>query len=317
MHRVTLKNKTNRIPSDVFDRKRRAVNQDMLRESTESHGQIGLDFIRRFPGCIIGFAKDFRITFWNNQCEKVFGYTCEELSENEATLLSLCIDEEKAKHQFAVWRQDGFVSTDIETELVTKAGELRYIRWSTIPDSHIFQVNEHLFVGTDVTDQRQAEQNLDLATRHLVFEREALRDKNVTLQELLGQIHEEKERLTMFLRSNVDAFVLPLFKRLQLRTGENEADYIRLIKNSLQAIISDIGRSHNELFVSLTPREVEICQMVRGGFSSKEIGGLINCSESTVRQHRRNIRKKLGINKKHVNLATFLQSGGVEKQTVI
>lgn len=45
----------------------------------------------------------------------------------------------------------------------------------------------------------------------------------------------------------------------------------------------------------LTMREFRIVQLAQQGFSNKEIAQLLNIQESTVKCHRRNIMKKLGL----------------------
>jgi DNA-binding CsgD family transcriptional regulator len=52
---------------------------------------------------------------------------------------------------------------------------------------------------------------------------------------------------------------------------------------------------------------LQICSMVKRGLSSKEIASFLNISLFTVGRHRHNIRKKLKITKKTVNLNTFMQ----------
>ena len=47
--------------------------------------------------------------------------------------------------------------------------------------------------------------------------------------------------------------------------------------------------------------------MIRGGFASKDIAQALNLSVQTIEKHRKNIRKKLGLSNKEVNLAAYLQ----------
>jgi DNA-binding CsgD family transcriptional regulator len=56
----------------------------------------------------------------------------------------------------------------------------------------------------------------------------------------------------------------------------------------------------------LTAREKEVCRMVHGGLSSKDISGLLNISPQTVEKHRKNIRKKLGLVDSGATLGTYL-----------
>jgi DNA-binding CsgD family transcriptional regulator len=47
--------------------------------------------------------------------------------------------------------------------------------------------------------------------------------------------------------------------------------------------------------------------MIRERMSTKEISSALNVSPLTVSKHREQIRRKLGITNKHVNLATYLR----------
>jgi len=80
-----------------------------------------------------------------------------------------------------------------------------------------------------------------------------------------------------------------------------------LLQYHLEELTSSFGRKITEKSVRLTPREIEICNMVKGGLASKEISNLLNISCQTVEKHRKNIRHKLGISNKDINLTSFLQ----------
>ena len=58
----------------------------------------------------------------------------------------------------------------------------------------------------------------------------------------------------------------------------------------------------------MTARELELCNLLRSGLSSKEIATLTGVSVATVTTHRRSIRRKLGLTKTGTNLVTWLKS---------
>ncbi|MYL84064.1 response regulator [Desulfovibrio aerotolerans] len=59
----------------------------------------------------------------------------------------------------------------------------------------------------------------------------------------------------------------------------------------------------------LTPRERSIAGMIRRGDSTKQIALVMSLSPRTVETYRDNIRKKLGIANKKINLQSYLSSG--------
>jgi len=59
---------------------------------------------------------------------------------------------------------------------------------------------------------------------------------------------------------------------------------------------------------SLTPKEIEIINFIKQGKTVKEIADVLCLSTRTIETHRNNIRSKLGIKNKKVNLTTYLLS---------
>ncbi len=60
--------------------------------------------------------------------------------------------------------------------------------------------------------------------------------------------------------------------------------------------------------LNLTPAEIQIANLIKLGKVNKEIAEIKNLSSRTIEFHRNNIRKKIGIKNKKVNLRTYLNS---------
>jgi DNA-binding CsgD family transcriptional regulator len=56
----------------------------------------------------------------------------------------------------------------------------------------------------------------------------------------------------------------------------------------------------------LSPREIQIADLIRMGRSTKSIALLLNITKSAVEFHRNNLREKLGIKHRHINLRSYL-----------
>jgi DNA-binding CsgD family transcriptional regulator len=61
-------------------------------------------------------------------------------------------------------------------------------------------------------------------------------------------------------------------------------------------------------YLSLTPTEINICNMIQSGLRTKEIAEMRGVSAATINRHREHIRRKLKITNSEVNLMTYLQS---------
>ena len=74
----------------------------------------------------------------------------------------------------------------------------------------------------------------------------------------------------------------------------------------LQALTAPWTRQLAGPGFGLTHRELEICDFVRRGRTTKEIAGLLRLAPSTVETHRRRLRKKLRIAGTGVSLFNWL-----------
>ncbi len=54
-------------------------------------------------------------------------------------------------------------------------------------------------------------------------------------------------------------------------------------------------RTHGHGFSQLTPREVEVLQLIADGYANKQTAIKLAISKKTVEKHRDNLMKKLGI----------------------
>lgn len=109
--------------------------------------------------------------------------------------------------------------------------------------------------------------------------------------------------------SNVKELVLPIISKLaQSNLNEKQRAYLELLSENLNQITKPFLRKSPLQYANLTPTEVQIASMIKCGKTTKEISALMNIGISTVDFHRNNIRKKLDLKKKKVNLQIFLRS---------
>lgn len=151
-----------------------------------------------------------------------------------------------------------------------------------------------------------------IAIQHDITERKnnelAIQQKNLALQEILAQIELEKKRIKEDVLINVDKVLLPVLKKMRRRGTQLDKKYIDILENNLQDLTASFGRSVSQEKLRLSPREVEIANLIKSGISSKEISQMLNISFKTVETHRNKIRKKFGIRNKDINLTTYLQT---------
>jgi len=160
-----------------------------------------------------------------------------------------------------------------------------------------------------IIDKKEAEMSLKRTTSDLRKKTVELEDKNIALREIVSQIELEKKAIQDQIRLNLELTVLPLLNRLRSSGASSKASdkYLKAVQQNLLDITSSFTRKVIEDRVRLSPRELEICNLIKNGLANKEIAALLQISLLTVERHRHNIRKKLKIDNKQINLATFLR----------
>ncbi|MDX9857511.1 MAG: PAS domain-containing protein [candidate division Zixibacteria bacterium] len=162
----------------------------------------------------------------------------------------------------------------------------------------------------DELEHRVRERTVQLAdaNQELLVERENLQKKNLALKEILSQFETGKREIAEQIQSNIYQIAIPLIDHLHGQTMPGAEHYLTLLKSSLVDIISPFVGRLEEHSTRLTPRELEICNMIKNGLTSKEIAAALHNSIETVFKQRKIIRKKLGIANRKRNLTSYLRS---------
>jgi len=144
----------------------------------------------------------------------------------------------------------------------------------------------------------------DLTYRHKI--EQELRNKNFALKEIMTNIEEERLQFKLQIAETIDQVLMPTLHKAMNADAKNIETLKLLEQNLLELSISSGGLLRH--YSKLSPREIEVCNLIKNGATSKEIAISLNISETTVKKHREKIRKKLVIAKKDVNLNSFLNS---------
>nr|WP_320015950.1 LuxR C-terminal-related transcriptional regulator [uncultured Desulfobacter sp.] len=154
--------------------------------------------------------------------------------------------------------------------------------------------------------RKQAEAELRESRRKLKEQNQQLKEKNIALREVMGQLRDEKVDLEKRVLANVENLLLPLVKKMEEQGSDLDKEYLQVLEDNIAQLTSSFGTKISRLHQRLTPRENEICNMIRTGLSSKEIGKMLNLSYRSVETYRNHIRKKLDITNKKINLTSYL-----------
>lgn len=144
-------------------------------------------------------------------------------------------------------------------------------------------------------------------TRHeLEIRNTLLERKNIALAEVLNHLNSEMEKKDEEIMSSINNIILPLIDKM--KNQPNPDHYFDILTNAIKDITSPFNKKLISNFTKLTQKEIEICNLLKNGKSSKEIGALLSLSTQTINKHRDNIRRKFGIKNQKINLVTFLNN---------
>jgi DNA-binding CsgD family transcriptional regulator len=152
----------------------------------------------------------------------------------------------------------------------------------------------------------QESNHLLMVERHMV-ERQALQETNAALRTLTARTEEEKREVYKTIRDNVEKVLMPILQELFIAVPKSQRKYVELLRDNMEELTSSFVSNLSRKFQSLTPTEIQICNMIKNGLRTKEIAELRRISPATVNRHRERIRNKLRLTNSDTNLATFLR----------
>jgi DNA-binding CsgD family transcriptional regulator len=196
-------------------------------------------------------------------------------------------DRQQAEAELATYRYH------LEELVEQRAGEVQ-------------QANKKL--RQEIAERQQAERDMKMANQMLEAKHQALQKKTQLLKGILEQVGIEKSEVEERISANLHKVVRPTLRLLRQRLGTTERDLVDLVDSGLRDIASPFASRLESAFARLTPREIEVCNLIREGLSSKEVADACNVSVETVGEWRKRVRRKLGISNQRVNLASFLKS---------
>ncbi|WP_267926904.1 PAS domain-containing protein [Desulfolithobacter dissulfuricans] len=256
----------------------------------------------------------------NTSCLRLFGLESVEYSGKRAT--ELAGENDFCRKTLRVWevadeRAWQKEELDLSEEIFSMPdGEKKFFEVVRMPLFHPDGRRRRLIIlGRDVTSARQAEIALRAESRCCQRLHEEIQEKNelinkvkTTIDVLLERNEAVQKVMEQRIATNLQERILPYLELLRSKLSEKDHYCLDIIATHIDTIGSSFIQDLKSPALNLTPREIQLADLVMQGRTNKEIADLLNISVRSVESYRYSLRKKLGLRNKKINLRTYLLS---------
>jgi len=279
-------------------------------------------FRRTFDQAPIGAAiadRDFRFMRVNEEFCRMTGYSVEELLKLGFPDITHAEELDKDV-QYARKLTGGEIDQyQTNKRYVRKDGKVIWVRLSVrllrdedgtplfylpmMEDIHErIRAEEELREAHDKLEKRVAERTALLNQRT-----ERLAETNVALKVLLEKREDDKIEMQERVMFNIEKLIKPHLKKLRSNCESSAQNaLLSVIETNLDDIAASFGNHQNDGFAVLTPAQIQIADLIKQGQTTKEIAAILNLSPATIACHRQEIRKRLSLTNRKINLRAAL-----------
>ena len=252
----------------------------------------------------------------NPKVEQLFGYTREQTIGKKIYELMPLLPEEWQK--LIGYTKDVLTGKSSKTKrwefkAIDRNGEKVYLEANPQLIKRDGKIVGIFAIFRDVSQRKHEEELLRKNTEQLdklLKERTSdMEELNTALKVVLKRTEGVKAEIQDQIAFNITEFVLPYLEKLQ-KTSLNDVQrtYLESLEKNLNDITAPILRGVSTKYLKLTPSEIQVANLIKQGKNTKEIAAALFMSPRTIETHRYNIRNKLGLKGKKLNLRTYLTS---------
>jgi len=336
------------LEKDLLQRAiRYAIARNRVEEALRESEAFSSNLLLNAPNPIIVIEADTSVRYVNPAFEKVTGFYSSEVVGarmpypwwTTESIPQVSKDFERAIQTGARRLEELFQKkngehfwVEITSDAISNAGIFQYYIASWLDVTEIKEAEEELKKHRDkleelvldrtakliraneklqqeVDDRRKAEEKVKTREQELEIKSRYLEEANTALKVLLKHREEDKTELQENVLSNVRELIQPYIEKMKnYQLVADQSACLNVIETNLNNIVSPFLRNITLNQFNLTPREIQVANLVKEGKTTKEIAELLNLSTRAVEFHRDNIRNKLGLKNKKSNLRSILLS---------
>lgn len=292
---------------------RNITGRKQAEQTLEKEKQRFLALVDNAPFGAVLYDDKGNHVYMNTKFKEIFGYDLRDIPDEKAWFQKAYPDPEYRSQVIAAWQNAGhrFVR-----DLSLKEGGQTSI--ATCKDNerkviHFVRVRlpngEYLKTCEDITESKKAEEELRNREAELKVKSAKLEEMNAALKVLINEREKDRAELEERIATNVNKLIFPYIDKLKkCRMDSHLMTYVDIIETNVHSIVSPFLQKLGLKCVHLTPTEMRIADLVRSGNTTKQICEALQMAPGAISFHRNNIRKKLGLNNRKVNLVSYLAS---------
>ena len=297
----------------VLDITTRKQSERKLKKSEQKYRLL----VESTPDWVWMCDEEGDLTYSNRGAKQILGYEVQEILGTSAFRLMDSKDRKRVRKWFrkAKKQKRGWNGTVVRWQHKDKS--IRFLETIAEP---IIDDNGDLkgFTGIDrdITVRKQAKEalrkanaNLKKRTRELELKRKSLEELNAAMRVVLKKRETDKAKIKESVLANVKKLIEPYFEKIK-KTGLNDQQMgvLRILESNLKEIISPFTQEVSLKYFKLTSTEIQVAKQIRHGHTTKQIADFMDISPRTIETHRKNIRRKIGLEGKKANLRSHLMS---------
>lgn len=293
--------------------------QERLRESEQRLSEI-IEFL---PDATFAVDRNGKVMAWNRAIEEMTGVKAGDMTgkgDYEYALpfygfrrpilidMVFSSNEEIEKKYSFIKKEDDIILAEAD---VVMNGENRVL-WGKARCLYDSKGNiaGALQSIRDITDRKRAEEAVKKREEEIEMKSRNLEELNTALRVLLKRRIDDKSEFEERVLANIKQLVLPYIEKMKMsRMDEKDMSYVTILESNLKNIVSSFSQRLSSKYLNLTPKEIQVANLIRDGKTTKEIAKLLNASPGTIDFHRNNIRQKLNMRNKKANLRDYLLTG--------
>jgi len=247
-----------------------------------------------------------KILYVNPAFKQITGYTNEEALAMDFWDV-IHPDMQGLVKKRGIARQRGAtVPSRYEVKALTKDGQTKWMDMVATAINYGGKAAT-LAMAYDITERKQAEDALLAREQELESQTRDLAEMNAALKVLLKKREDDKVVLENNMLSNVEQLIKPYLQNLKhTNLSDRQANLLEIIETNFAEILSPFVLHFSAHKYRLTPKEIQIANLIKQGKTNKEIAEIMSLSVRTIEFHRTKIRSKFGLKNGKDNLQAHL-----------